>query len=171
MEPERIASHGERRIKSCTPPRLHPAELRRACATDRGIRSSVPACSRASRGSTDTLSRFCGRKPMSMFAADSRLRRKSPSLKAESPTLQSARPSADYAELQRRPGRASASSPLSALPISGRAAAHAGADSQQQSAKDAQSKGEDQHTPIDANAHVDRNRYGQLNGGKCLRGP
>ena len=75
------------------------------------------------------------RKPTSIFEALSRLRRKSPAAQSRMSESGDLRDDEKAAQAPARPGRASASSPLSALGISGREALHAGAKPQMKPAK------------------------------------
>jgi hypothetical protein len=75
------------------------------------------------------------RKPMSIFEALSRLRRKSPAAQSRISEREIWATTRKLRKLQRRPGRTNASSPLSALGISGREALHAGAKPQMKPAK------------------------------------
>ncbi len=75
------------------------------------------------------------RKPTSIFEALSRLRRKRPAAQSRMSDTEICATTRKLRRLQRRPGRARASSPLSALGIRGREALHAGAKPQIKPAK------------------------------------
>ena len=68
--------------------------------------------------------------------------------------------------VQRRPGRASASSPLRALASIGREAAQAGASPKSRPAADAEREGVEQNAPIEADSDVERYGHGQMECGE-----
>jgi hypothetical protein len=110
------------------------------------------------------------RKPTSIFEALSRLQRKSPAAQSRMSDTEICATMRKLRRLQRRPGGARASSPLSALGIRARGTP-CRSEAADKTSEEAEKEGVEKDAPVDVDGDIYRDGDGQAEGGERIGGP